>query len=60
MSYQEYLEEKQKEEYHNFQDKIFKKLKKQVDKQNKKDNILRNQIMKEIENIAYTYTKNNK
>lgn len=56
----EVLDDEKKEEYHNFQDKIFKKLKKQVDKQNKKDNILRNQIMKEIENIAYTYTKNNK
>jgi len=56
----EVLNDEKKEEYHNFQDKIFKKLKKQVDKQNKKDNILRNQIMKEIENIAYTYTKNNK
>jgi len=56
----EVLDDEKKEEYHNFQDKIFKKLKKQVDKQTKKDNILRNQIMKEIENIAYTYTKNNK
>jgi len=56
----EVLNDEKKEEYHNFQDKIFKKLKKQVDKQTKKDNILRNQIMKEIENIAYTYTKNNK